>query len=349
MDVRVVDAEGRFVRDLTKDDFQVEEDGQPQAISTFELVDIPFESSEGPTFAGKPIDLDVATNEDSEGRLYMIVLDDLGMHPLRSGTVRALGREFIETRVSPRDRVALTTTSGRKDMTLEFTNDRARVLETIDKFQGGFGLGKPLDELKALADWMAPIDGRRKTVVLISQGLNSGLPDLRTATGHPTIDFSTPAGTPTRHGLDYLLDLRHVQPAIDRRVRPERRDRRGRTQQRQLLHDRSGRPSGIPVPGREARAVPVFRRRRHSGRFAVRPHDGPGHARLPGRGDRRRVARPLEQFHRRLRPHRRGLEHVLPARVLEHGEARRQVSPHLRAGRAPASTSARAPAMSPQR
>ena len=47
MDVRVVDADGNLVRDLTKDDFQVEEDGQPQTISTFELVDIPPDTSEG--------------------------------------------------------------------------------------------------------------------------------------------------------------------------------------------------------------------------------------------------------------------------------------------------------------
>jgi VWFA-related protein len=196
MDVRVVDADGNLVRDLAKDDFQVEEDGKPQTISTFELVDIPPDTSEGQTFAGKPIDSDVATNEDSEGRLYMIVLDDLGMHPLRSPTVRALGREFIEKHVGPRDRVALTTTSGRKDMTLEFTNDRERLLTAIDKFEGGYGpglsLAHPLDELKALADWMAPIDGRRKTVVLISQGLPSGLPNLPNDRPSDTVDLLDP-------------------------------------------------------------------------------------------------------------------------------------------------------------
>ncbi len=196
MDVRVVDADGNLVRDLTRDDFQVEEDGQPQTISTFELVDIPPDTSEGLTFAGKPIDSDVATNEDSEGRLYMIVLDDLGMHPLRSPTVRALGREFIEKHVGPHDRVALTTTSGRKDMTLEFTSDRERLLQAIDKFEGGYGPTKeqnrPLDELKALADWMAPIDGRRKTVVLISQGLPSGLPDLPNDRPSDTVDLLNP-------------------------------------------------------------------------------------------------------------------------------------------------------------
>jgi hypothetical protein len=41
IDVRVVDAQGRFVGDLTKDDLQFFEDGKPQTITTFDHVNIP--------------------------------------------------------------------------------------------------------------------------------------------------------------------------------------------------------------------------------------------------------------------------------------------------------------------
>ena len=43
VDALVTDAQGRFIRDLTKDDFQVFEDGQRQTVSTFTLVDLPIE------------------------------------------------------------------------------------------------------------------------------------------------------------------------------------------------------------------------------------------------------------------------------------------------------------------
>ena len=48
MDVRVTDAKGNFVRNLTKDDFQIFEDGKEQTVTTFSLVDIPIEPSSQP-------------------------------------------------------------------------------------------------------------------------------------------------------------------------------------------------------------------------------------------------------------------------------------------------------------
>ena len=40
-DVRVVDRDGNFVRGLKQEDFQVLEDGKPQKVQTFGMVDIP--------------------------------------------------------------------------------------------------------------------------------------------------------------------------------------------------------------------------------------------------------------------------------------------------------------------
>jgi hypothetical protein len=48
LDVRVKDSAGRFVRDLTKNDLAVFEDGKEQTISTFSLVDIPVVATELP-------------------------------------------------------------------------------------------------------------------------------------------------------------------------------------------------------------------------------------------------------------------------------------------------------------
>ena len=61
VDALVTDQQGQFVRDLTKNDFQVFEDGKRQTISTFSLVDIPVERYQRPLFSPRPIERDVQT------------------------------------------------------------------------------------------------------------------------------------------------------------------------------------------------------------------------------------------------------------------------------------------------
>src|SRR5687767_7361323 len=62
IDANVTDGSGNFVRTLSKDDFQVIEDGKPQTLSVFSMVDIPIERADPPLFARAPIPADVATN-----------------------------------------------------------------------------------------------------------------------------------------------------------------------------------------------------------------------------------------------------------------------------------------------
>jgi hypothetical protein len=62
VDAVVTDQQGNFVKNLTKDDFQVFEDGKPQSISTFSVVDIPIERFDRPLYTEKPIEPDVFSN-----------------------------------------------------------------------------------------------------------------------------------------------------------------------------------------------------------------------------------------------------------------------------------------------
>ena len=90
------------------------EDGKEQAIASFELVDIPVIVGAPPT--APIVDPDVASNAAAaEGRVYLIVLDDLHTHPLRSVTVRELAREFIERNFGPNDLGAIIATSSRRE------------------------------------------------------------------------------------------------------------------------------------------------------------------------------------------------------------------------------------------
>jgi VWFA-related protein len=137
VDVTVSDAEGHFVTGLTADDFEVFEDGLPQAIQTFSYIELPVERSVRYQFAGRPVAADVRSNRDvSSGRVYIILLDDLNVAPLRTAIVRRHAREFIERHFGPHDLAAVVVTSGRKDAAQEFTNDPALLLRAVDHFVG---------------------------------------------------------------------------------------------------------------------------------------------------------------------------------------------------------------------
>jgi hypothetical protein len=97
VDAVVLDKQGNFVRDLKMDDFQLLEDGKPQKIRTYSFVEIPVERAEKPLFVKQPIDPDVQTNaRGTDGRIYMLVLDDLHTAALRSERVRAAARRFVQ-------------------------------------------------------------------------------------------------------------------------------------------------------------------------------------------------------------------------------------------------------------
>src|SRR5690349_17331283 len=89
VDARVLDQQGKFVTGLKPEDFQVFEDGKPQKVSAFSLVNIPLERAARPLFASKPIEPDVRNNmQAADGRIYVIMLDDLHTSPLRSPRVK---------------------------------------------------------------------------------------------------------------------------------------------------------------------------------------------------------------------------------------------------------------------
>src|SRR5687768_7571745 len=88
VDASVTDAQGNPVTDLTAADFELLEDGRAQNVTNFSLVHLPIARAERPLFAAQPIEADVQTNEQIEGRIYLIVLDDLHIDPTRNLRVR---------------------------------------------------------------------------------------------------------------------------------------------------------------------------------------------------------------------------------------------------------------------
>ena len=206
--------QGRFVRNLTKDDFQVFEDGKPQTISTFALVDIPVERPDRPLYTETPIEPDVETNERPfDGRVYVMILDDLHVDALRSQLVKSAARRFIEQNLGANDLMAVIFTGGRADAAQEFTSNKRLLLASVDRFIGrklqsatlarndeyfrqaagafqdtripdpyeqerAYNAQGTMRSLRQVAEWFAGVRGRRKTMLFISEGIDYDVTDL---------------------------------------------------------------------------------------------------------------------------------------------------------------------------
>src|SRR5438067_13434004 len=214
VDVVVTDRQGNLVRDLKKEDFQVFEDGKPQSINTFTFVDIPIERADRPLFASSPIEPDVKSNERPfEGRVYVMVIDDLHTRFGRSQRVKVAAKQFIERRLGANDVMAIVHTAGATENSQEFTSNKRLLLAAVDRTSGrkldsatanktneyyrtrgvrqsGDALNDPddmerafnarntLGTLKNVADWFASVRGRRKTILFVSEGIDYDITDL---------------------------------------------------------------------------------------------------------------------------------------------------------------------------
>ena len=150
VDVVVTDEHGAFVTGLAREDFEVLEDGRPQKIDTFSLVDIPVVAPSELVFEGQPVVPDTRGNRvPFDGRVFAIVLDDLDVSPMRSAQVRDAARDFIRKHMGANDLGAVVYTSGRSDAAQEFTTSRELLIKAIDKFQGRRMRSLSLDRLDA--------------------------------------------------------------------------------------------------------------------------------------------------------------------------------------------------------
>ena len=133
VDAIVTDPQGNFVGNLTKSDFEIREDGKLQKVDMFSTVDIPLQRPTRFALLDRPITSDVRSNREAfAGRVYVIVLDDLDISPMRTAQTRKQAREFVEKYLGANDVAAVLYTSGRTEASQEFTADPQLLLAAID-------------------------------------------------------------------------------------------------------------------------------------------------------------------------------------------------------------------------
>jgi VWFA-related protein len=206
VDVVVIDKSGQPVRNLRAEDFELAEDGKPVSIAAFSAVNAPPAPREPSLPPPNRSGSSFASNEAAQdGRLILIVLDDV-LTSFTAGRmlfVKSVARRTVE-RLGPSDLAGIVTTSGRLGGQAEFTADKARLLEAIDRFrpQGEVVLpaiadGPPtlpsgnvssdrftervrsaMTGLTVATRTFGSIQHRRKGVLLISQGFPATLEEI---------------------------------------------------------------------------------------------------------------------------------------------------------------------------
>ncbi len=211
--VLVLDRDGRPVPGIPASEFELFEDGVHQAIRSFE----PFSHALGglplpeprldPTDGGPAIAVPASNYHTSQARIFALVLDDLHVDVRRTQRARAAARRLVE-RLDPSD-LLLVVAVGSGESTGYFTRDRTYALDIIERFHGqrlrDKTIGKLLspvhdedvrvdhyrrscETLANVANALRDVSGRRKTVLLVSEGSSYGasMEDMEVRMPKPT-------------------------------------------------------------------------------------------------------------------------------------------------------------------
>ncbi len=172
LDVTATGHDGLPVLDLSADDVEVFEDGQPVELVSFRAVRLPDGPAPRPAIRAADVVPGVmsATNEHSrDGRIIVIVLDQVPrarFHRVKQTVLALLDQ------LGPGDQVAMVANGGTAAYQVEFTRDPSRVARALGVLTFFTGNGRELLRmLTRLAEALRPISGRRKIVALVSDGV----------------------------------------------------------------------------------------------------------------------------------------------------------------------------------
>ena len=138
-DVIVRDDRDQFVADLTRDDFEIYEDGVLQDLASLTLVHggrVHNLQAPPPPPAQEGIILPPSRpRNDAAGRIFLIMVDDLHLDFRNTGRIRDLFRRVSRTLVHEGDMFAIVST-GPSSLAIDLTYDRKILDEAIKKITG---------------------------------------------------------------------------------------------------------------------------------------------------------------------------------------------------------------------
>jgi VWFA-related protein len=150
VNVVVRDKQGNLVRGMTKDDFQLLEDGKPQTIADFGFEDtdaIALEAQNSPGVTGvaggppAPPPDPQTPEEMRNRRIIVIFFDFTAMDPEQIDRSVAAAKRFVEKQMAPADLVALVSLASSMRVDLDLTANRERIERALDFYISGQGQG----------------------------------------------------------------------------------------------------------------------------------------------------------------------------------------------------------------
>jgi VWFA-related protein len=220
VDVNVLDRTGRPVADLTAQDFSLKVDGKSRRIATAQFIAVTrnVEVSAPPA--------DYSTNPPSAGgRLIMIVVDQGNIGTARGKYAIESAQRFI-SRLSPADRIGLTTIPG-AGAQIDFTANHALVQTALQQIVGQWDQGENQDNQIGLSEAVEVQRGNEQVIQQILDrectGLGAGAPgdDLASCRAKLVgqarklyVDLKSQA-------RDSLVSLNHVMDRLARTETPK--------------------------------------------------------------------------------------------------------------------------------
>jgi VWFA-related protein len=193
-DVIARNNQDQFVADLTKNDFEIYEDGVKQEITSLTLVHggrVHNLATPAPPATQEGLILPVSRpRNDTAGRIFLIIVDDLHLDFRNTGRIRDLFKRISRTLIHEGDMFSIVST-GPSSLAIDPTYDRKVLDEAIKKITGN-GL-KPADIIQGaegadgpsevryrshvafstaydMLSQMEKINNRRKAVIWVSNG-----------------------------------------------------------------------------------------------------------------------------------------------------------------------------------
>jgi VWFA-related protein len=168
-DVIARNNQDQFVADLTKNDFEIYEDGVKQDITSLTLVHGGRVHNLATPPAAPPTDglvLPVSRpRNDTAGRIFLIIVDDLHLDFRNTGRIRDLFKRISKTLVHEGDMFSIVST-GPSSLAIDPTYDRKVLDEAIKKITGN-GL-KPSDIIQGAEGADGPSEVRYRSHVAFS-------------------------------------------------------------------------------------------------------------------------------------------------------------------------------------
>lgn len=142
IDATVTDKKGNIVKNLTKDDFEIYENGKKQEITNFSFVPLIKQTettvsknipeAKGTISIPSPVK---ALRPEQVRRAYAIVVDDLGLSFDSVGATKDALKKFVNEKIQDGDLVAIVRTSGGLGATQSFTSNKRQLLAAVDKLR----------------------------------------------------------------------------------------------------------------------------------------------------------------------------------------------------------------------